>query len=201
MGNLLRKPLIFRSFILTLFSFQAAFAQSPVLKAFIPDQIGIQYAGSIGYASIGIGYNFFRERSALSFYYGYVPESKGGELHIGIVKFDYKPFNIPIGHQLIFQPLNPVVFLSYTFGGNFGFRFNPDQYAKGYYFWSPALREHLGLSSELKILGDGSSRIKSISLYAEANTNDLYLISWYNNRTKFPVTDIFHLGFGIKMNF
>jgi len=201
MGILLRKRLIFKAVTILLFSYQVSFAQSSFIKALRPDQIGIQYAGSIGYYSLGVGYNLLKEKSTLSFHYGYVPEVKGGELHIGTVKFDYKPFAIPIGKQLIFHPFNPVVFLSYTFGENFGLTFDRDQYAKGYYFWSPALREHLGASSELKILGDKSSRIKSISLYTEANTNDLYLISWYNNKGRVPFLDIFHLGFGVKMNF
>jgi hypothetical protein len=201
MENLLQRLLIFKTTILLLFGFQTAFAQHGLPKALIPDFVGVQYAGSIGYMSIHTGYNFFKDKTALSFHYGYVPEVKGGELHISAIKFEYKPFNIKLGNKLVLQPLNPVVFLSYTFGKNFGLSFDRDQYAKGYYFWSPALREHLGLSSELKILGDKSSKIKSISIYTEANTNDLYMISWFENRTTTPIYEIFHLGFGVRMNF
>jgi hypothetical protein len=200
MENLPRKPLIF-SFLLFLFTQQTAFSQNKLLKALVPDQIGIQYAGSIGYASLGIGYNLFGEKTTLSFHYGYVPEVKGGELHIAAVKFEYKPFAIAIGKGLIFHPLNPVIFASYTVGKNFAFKFDRDQYADDYYFWSPALRGHLGFSSELKILGDGTSKIKSVSLYTETNTNDLYMVSWYANRTSIPIYKIFHLGFGVRMNF
>lgn len=176
-------------------------AQEKFLKSITPDNIGMQYAGSIGYMSLGVGYNLFKEKTNLSFHYGYVPEIKGGELHIAAVKFEYKPFAIKISDKLIFHPLNPVIFASYTFGKNFGFKFDRDIYAKGYYFWSPALREHLGLSSEIKILGDKSSKIKSISLYAEANTNDLYMVSWFENRTTTPLHYIFQMGFGVRMNF
>jgi hypothetical protein len=175
--------------------------QAKFVKALIPDQAIIQYAGSIGYLSAGLGYNFFKERSVLSFHYGIVPVNKGGELNIVAVKFDYRPFSIKIGDHLLFHPVNPVIFLSYTLGNDFRFRFNQDQYTKGYYFWSPALREHLGVSSELKLLGDNSSKIKSISIYAEANTNDLYMVSWYANRTSTPIYKIFHTGFGLKINF
>jgi len=201
MENSLRKPLLFNLSFLLLFSFQSALSQTPFVKAIIPDQANIQYAGSIGYMSIGMGYNLFKEKAALSFHYGYVPEVKGGELHITAIKFEYKPWAIRIKDKLIFHPINPVLFLSYTLGKNFGFSFDSDQYAKGYYFWSPALREHLGISSELKILGDRSSRIKAISLYTEANTTDLYMISWFENRTSTPIYEIFHLGFGMRMYF
>ena len=202
MEHSLRKPLNFKlSLLALLLSFQTAFSQHSFTKALVPDQIGVQYAGSIGFMSLGLGYNLFKEKSTLSFHYGYVPEIKGGELHIGAIKFDYKPFAIPIGKKLIFHPINPALFVSYTFGKQFGLKFDRDQYEKGYYFWSPALREHIALSSELKILGDKSSKIKSVSLYTEANTNDLYLISWFENRTSTPIQDIFHLGFGVKMYF
>jgi hypothetical protein len=186
-------------FILPLLSL-STFAQRTFKQRITPRHVGIQYAGSIGYASVGFGYDLFN-KTELSFHYGYVPEVKGGELHIVALKFQYKPFNIRLNKGLVFHPINPVVFASYTMARNFSFEFDADQYPKGYYFWSPALREHLGLSTELEILGDKSSKIKSISLYTEANTNDLYMVSWYENRTTTPVTKIFRLGFGIKMNF
>lgn len=199
MANFPHKQLLF-SFLL-LFSFQYTKAQESKRSVLLPDHLDLQYAGSIGYASVGFGYNMFKEKASLSFHYGYVPEVKGGELHIAAIKFEYKPIAIRIKNKLTFYPINPGIFLSYNFGKNLDFRFNPDQYAKGYYFWSPALREHLSFSSELKILGDGSSKIKSISIYAEANANDLYLISWYENRTTTPIFDIFKLGYGIRMYF
>jgi len=201
MANLLRTLLLFNILPLLLCSVQTARAQSKLINTLIPDQLIMQYAGSIGYISGGIGYNLWKEKSTLSFHFGYVPKNKGGELDIAAIKLDYKPFTIHIGDQLIFHPINPVAFLSYTFGQEFGFEFDSQVYDKGYYFWSPALREHLGLTSELKILGDGSSKIKSISLYVETNTNDLYAINWYHDKKGIPFTDIFRLGFGLKMNF
>jgi len=201
MNNLPRKPLIFKFSFFLLIGLQTAVGQTSFVKAIVPDQVNLQYAGSIGYMSIGAGYNLFNEKAALSFHYGYVPEVKGGELHITAVKFEYKPFAIRIKDKLVFHPVNPVIFASYTMGKNFGLSFDRNQYAKGYYFWSPALREHIGITSELKILGDRSSKIKAISIYTEANTNDLYLISWYANRTSTPFYEIFHLGFGMRMYF
>jgi hypothetical protein len=198
--HLVQRLLIFKVFLLILLT-NGAYAQEKLIRTLTPDQVVIQYAGSIGYFSLGAGYNFFKDKSTLSFHYGHVPENKGGTLNIAAVKFDYKPFSIVINDKITFLPVNPVFFLSYTFGKDFGLRFNRDQYAKGYYFWSPALREHLGLNSEVRLLGDKSSKIKSVSIYAEANTNDLYMISWYENRTTTPIYEIFHLGFGVKLNF
>lgn len=202
MLNLLPKLLHFNVTLLFLFlTTLSVQGQQKIIKALVPDQAIIQYAGSIGYVSAGVGYNFFKERSALSFHYGHVPVNKGGELNILAVKFDYKTFAIKLGNDVVFYPVNPVIFFSYTLGNDFGLKFDSDKYDNGYYFWSPALRGHLGFNSEIKLLGDKSSKIKSVSVFAEANTNDLYMVSWYENRTSTPIYNIFHLGFGLKLNF
>lgn len=161
----------------------------------------MQYGGSIGYLSGGLGYHFFKEKVATSLHYGYVPESKGGALNILTTKFEYKPFKIKIGNSLIFHPINPGTFLSYTLGRNFDKKFDPNQYPDGYYWWSTAMKIHLSFGTELKILGDRSSKIKSVSLYAETNTNDLYAISWFENRTTTPINRIFFMGYGLRIYF
>lgn len=194
-----RIPLIFS---LLLLNSNFAFAQNPILKALKPDHVNLQYAGSIGYMSIGVGYNFFNEKTALSLHYGFVPESKGGNLNILTTKFEYKPFNINlIKDKLVLKPINLVMFVSYTLGRNFDKKFDPNQYPDGYYFWSTAIKIHAGISSELKFIGDKNSVIKAVSLYAESNTNDLYLISWFENRTTTPFANMFHLGYGIRLHF
>lgn len=189
------------SILLTIFFSLTSFAQSKFWKSLIPDQAGLQYAGSIGFISAGAGYDLLNEKAALNFNVGYIPESLGGELTIISVKFQYKPFNIPIGDKIIIQPFNPVFFPSYTLGQNFDFKFEKPKYQEGYYFWSSALRLHLGASTEVKILNKPDAKIKALSLYAEANTNDLYLLSWFQNRTYTPFYRMFKMGYGVKMHF
>lgn len=203
MDKLLRKKSIFSFFItLTFICFaNKTVAQSAFVKVITPDQLSLQYAGSIGYFSVGAGYHLFKEKTTLSFHYGYVPESKGGELNILAIKYQYRPFNINIKDVVVIQPFNPVFFASYTLGKNFDYEFTKPRYQKGYYFWSSALRLHLGASSEVKIMGDPKGKIKSVSLFAEANTNDLYAISWFENRTSTPFYKMFKLGYGVRMNF
>ncbi|MNK00480.1 hypothetical protein D3C87_182650 [compost metagenome] len=176
------------------------FSQHKIIKALTPDFINMQYGGSIGYASGGIGYFFFNEKTTASVNYGFVPKSKGGPINILSTKFDYKPFNIKLNKDLIWQPINPVVFMSYTLGRNFDKKFDPNQYPEGYYWWSTALKGHLGFSTELKILGSDKSAIKAVSIYAETNTNDLYAVSWFENRTTTPITRIFFMGYGVRLH-
>lgn len=199
MDKLVLRKLIFS--VLLLLPTLGSTAQSRFWSKLKPDQANLQYAGSIGFVSMGAGYDLFHEKAELSFHLGYVPESLGGELTIVAIKFHYKPFTIKAGDKFIIQPFNPVFFPSYTLGQNFDFKFEKPQYRKGYYFWSSALRLHLGASADVKILTSPNSKIKWIGLYAETNTNDLYLLSWFKNRTSTPFYKIFKLGYGVKMGF
>lgn len=189
------------SVFVMLFLGKISFAQNKFLNTITPNHINLQYAGSIGFLSLGAGYDLFNEKAELSFHVGYVPESLGGELTMAAIKFHYKPFNIPVGDKILIKPFNPVFFPSYTIGENFDLQFDAPQYRKGYYFWSSALRLHLGASTEIKLLSKPNSKIKDVSIYAEANTNDLYAISWFRNRTSSPFYKIFRLGYGIKVHF
>lgn len=178
-------------------------SQSQFMKSFIPDFVGLQYAGSIGYISGSAGYHFFGDRTNLNVNYGYIPQNKGGEMHIVAAKFEYKPFSIRVKDNIIIHPINPSVFLSYTFDKKLDFNFDTDQYPKGYYFWSEAFRKHVAFSTEVKLLNakKTAAKINAVSLYMEANTNDLYLISWFENRTSIPFTDIFKFGYGVRVYF
>ena len=179
----------------------SAYSQHSFLDRIAPDQVNLQYAGSIGYFSGGIGYNLWKEKATISAHYGYVPENKGGWMSIFTAKFEYKPFAINIKDKITIHPFNPVFFPSYTSGDNFDYQFERGQYRKGYYFWSSALRIHLGAGTEVKILNHKNAAFKSVSIYAEANTNDLYAISWFENRTTIPFYGMFRLGYGVRLNF
>ena len=195
----MRKKLIFSILLAVLSS--ATFAQRRFFKVIEPDHVNLQYAGSIGFLSAGAGYDLFNEKAELSFHIGFVPQNMGGDLTIAAVKFHYKPFKIPVGNKILIKPFNPVFFPSYTFGDNFDFKFEKPQYRNGYYFWSSALRLHIGASTEVKLLSKPTSKIKDLSIYAEANTNDLYAISWFPNRTSVPFYKMFRLGYGVKVHF
>lgn len=193
----LKPTLLLFSLLITPFF---TFAQKNTLvKQLIPDYINLQYGGSIGYFSAGVGYYFLNEKTTVSLHYGFVPKSKGGPINILTPKFAYRPFEIKINENLRWQPINPTIFVSYTLGRNFDKEFDPNQYPDGYYWWSTALKAHLGFSTEVKVLGNPKAAIKAVSLYAETNTNDLYAVSWFENRTTTPITRIFFMGYGVRL--
>lgn len=174
-------------------------------KFLIPEDAIIQYAGSIGYLSVGAGYELFgNKRGNLDINYGFVPESKGGALHILTAKFAYRPFMINIGNFAKIYPFNPGIFIRYTLNNNLGFNFDTVQYPKGYYYFSEAARPHLSFSNEFQLIkGKVLERtgLKALSIYSEFNTNDYYLVNYFQNTTALSVTDIFKLGIGIRAKF
>lgn len=179
------------------------FAQK--LKSLIPDAATVQFAGSIGFISVGAGYELFHnKRGNLDFNYGYVPASKGGTLHIITTKFAYRPFEIRIKDIAKFYPVNPGLFVSYTINKDLPIKFSRSQYENGYYWWSPAIRPHLSFSSEVEFDTEkdwDKSEIKSISIYAEVNTNDYYAINYIHNPNSLSIGDIFQVGLGLRVKF
>ncbi|WP_256005969.1 hypothetical protein [Pedobacter deserti] len=180
-------------------------AQAQIFKALIPDEAIAQYAGSIGYFSAGAGYDIFaNKKGRLDFHYGYVPQNKGGKLNIATVKFAYKPWEIGIGKTTKFYPLNPGIFLSYTFHKELSFNFDTEQYPKDYYYWSEALRPHLSVSTEVDISTAKlfkTNTIKKLGVYIEANTNDYYLVNYFQNMSALTITDVFQLGLGLRVRY
>lgn len=171
----------------------------------VPDAVIVQHAGSIGYLSLGAGYDIFsNQRGSIDILYGYVPRTKGGKLDIVTAKFAYRPFVMRVRDIAVIHPINPGAFFSYTLDRNLSFSWDREQYGKGYYGWSEAFRSHLSLSSEVEVKGEklfGDEKIKAVVLYAEFNAADLYLVSWVLNLKELSVTEVFKFGVGVRLKF
>lgn len=171
----------------------------------IPDELILQHAGSIGYVSVGAGYKLFKnERGNLDILYGYVPASKGGELHIITTKFAYKPFVIQVKKLGKIYPFNPGLFITYTAHSDLQLKFSKDNWPKGYYFWSEAIRPHLSFSNEIELTEPKfikAAGLKSLSVYSEFNSNEWYLVNYFQNVPEVSFKDVFKLGIGVRMRF
>jgi hypothetical protein len=168
-----------------------------------PPAVVSQYAGSTGFGSVGAGYDLFAGNGSLDLLYGYVPPSKGGSIHIGTIKFAYRPVHLPIGRFIDLRPVNPGLFITYHFGKEYNLTWDNDYYPKGYYWWSPAARIHLSLSSEVlfKYRRGVSADKKRAAIYTEFNTNDLYAVSWWLNKKTISFLDIVKMGIGVRIYF
>lgn len=182
-------------FLVTLFDTGIGWSQR---SGALPDFATLQYAGSIGYVSGGLGYNLSK-RASVSLHYGYVPENRGGKLNIVAAKLLFNTYSLRISDNLLFEPLRAGAMMSYHFGREFGSRW-PHRYPDGYYWWKTSVRAHLVTQTSLTIRLKNKG-IHSLTGYIDLNTNELYLISYIQNRHSLSFRDIIKVGYGVRANF
>jgi len=165
---------------------------------FLPDYLKLQYAGGIGFMSLGAGYTYFHQRLDVSIFYGVVPEGMSIQtLHSISIQLTgkflrYKVKNIEI------LPLNFGWYVHHTFGHEFWVTL-PDKYVKGYYWWSPGRTAGIFLGGEIrtKLLGSRTPA-SGTAFYVRAGSRGLYIASKFGNHS-IPMKDIIELGFGVAI--
>ncbi len=168
----------------------------------IPRYEKIQYAGSMGLLSIGMGWDYGRKKQWESdLLFGYLPRFDGEHGHMTItLKENYIPWKLNVGRsRWMAEPFTVSLYMNKIFGDEFWTR-EPDKYPDGYYGLATNLRFNLafGQRIDFKIKPVGLS--SRMTLYYELGTNDLYIISYFCNKyLKF--SDIFNLSLGIKFQF
>lgn len=169
-------------------------------KDYIPDYIAVQYAGSTGWMGIGAGYDILKQHARVGIQYGFVPEEKGGKLHILSNSFFFKPFVLHSAGRVDFNPLDVGVKTSYHFGDQFYLNW-PSRFPDGYYWWKSALRIHLATETSLTFKLKNTGRAKSVTTYLELNSSDLYMISYVQNFRSLSIPDIVKAGVGLRVGF
>jgi hypothetical protein len=166
----------------------------------IPDHAKLQFAGNIGFFSLGLGYASRRETWEGDLYYGYVPESVGGlTIHSMTLKstwFPIHPFNRK-NFQL--KPLSLGLLVNYTFGKQY-FGFTPENYPYDYYGFPTSL--HVGAFAGGQVnLNHGGRIFKSTGIYYEVGTIDRQLLSYINNTGSLRPGNVLSLALGLKTGF
>lgn len=160
---------------------------------FIPDHIKVQYAGLIGFMSVGAGYDFSKRYDA-TLLYGVLSNDLGGSsvrVHTLSLKNSWD----------LFRPgflgnVTPKAGVSLNWGNtNNTFRRLPDHYPEKYYFQNKLhLAPFWGAEWHLRLPGD--RMFKSIGVFAEMSTLDAYVLELF--RTKYVTIDkIWNLALGI----
>lgn len=173
------------------------FSQNWLGRTFPKSAVNLQYAGSTGFATAGFFKVSRRDKIELGILYGYLPASLGGGNHSLSLKLLYNPFQFLVTKRIQLEPLQLGSFICQNFNEDLGLSWGPE-YEKGYYWWTRSLRFHLFAGGQVscKI---STKHIDRISAYFEANTNDLYLYSYFPNRKTMHLSDIFFFGTGVKM--
>ena len=192
---------IFTLFV-ALFFFYNAFSQDSTLvkdKAwFIPDYVKTQFAGNIGFLSVGFGYKFLNNHLYSELLYGYVPVSisKAGKIHTITIKNTFSVFTKKVNKFA----LSPITGFTASFEtGNNSFLKLPDKYPEGYY-GTNAFHFTLFIGALVHKDFTNSKIINGIDLYFELGTVDTYL--WYAIISKeVKVNKIFSSAIGVNLYF
>jgi len=163
----------------------------------LPDHAKLQYAGGIGFLSVGAGYATKNNKLHGDLYYGYIPASVGGlHIHALTAKATWFPLkNIEhSGFQL--RPLSAGVLVNYTFGKQY-FGFTPENYPYDYYKFPTAIHAGVFIGGQVNRQLHKQRGIKRVGLYYELGTYDVELISYIGNRKALSVSDILNLGIGL----
>ena len=169
----------------------------------IPRYQKIQYAGSMGLISIGVGWDYGKKKQwETDLLLGYLPKFQGSSGHVTItLKENYIPWKINVtkSERWKFEPFTASFYINKIFGDEFWTR-EPEKYPDGYYGLATNLRFNLAFGQRVhfKIKPIGLS--EHLTLFYEFGTNDLYIISYFTNRY-LHFSDIFNLSLGIKLQF
>ena len=165
----------------------------------LPDHYKVQFAGNIGFLSVGAGYMNKSQKLETDIFAGFVPKSIGGDHIISTtVKLTYLPWYIHSGEKYTIVPFTIGSYLSYSFGSQFD-TLLPNQYPEGYYWWATSLRFGAFMGGKIQRSTSGKGLFKSVDVYYELGTYDLLFISYVQNMDALSVPDIFSLALGVKM--
>lgn len=169
----------------------------------IPTHGKIQYAGNMGFLSFGTGWDYGkRNQWETDLFFGFIPKYSSDHTKITFtLKQNYLPWSIDVTPKLAIIPFTCGLYFNTVFGEEFWVK-EPERYPAGYYGFSSKIRSHVYIGQQILLDINPNQRhfAKSIALFYELSTCDLYLISAVTNRYLRP-RDYLSLSFGIKLQF
>ena len=168
----------------------------------IPTQFIMQYAGNMGFMSIGIGWDYGKHKQwETNLMFGYLPKisSHRGKLTMTL-KENYLPWSMYLKQGWMLEPLSCGLYLNTVFGSEFWDN-QPSRYPDKYYEpLNTKGRIHVFLGQRITKIIPANKRkfLKSISAFYEVSACDLYLRLLVMEK-KVRLQDIMCLSVGIKM--
>lgn len=170
--------------------------------ALIPTQFVVQNAGNMGAFSAGVGWNYGKRKQwETDLLIGLIPKHHSTRVKTTMtLKENYLPWSIDLKHGWSIEPLQASVYLNTVFGHEF-WKSQPDRYPDKYYeFMSTKFRLNVAVGQRLTLQIPSARRraAKSISLFYEVSTCDLYMRSKFIDHTV-PWKDMLGLSIGLKL--
>lgn len=167
----------------------------------IPTQHILQFAGNMGIASIGVGWDYGRRRQwETHLLFGLIPKYDSRRTKVTMtLKQNYIPWSTYIKGGWTFEPLECGLYFNTVFGDEFWAK-QPAKYGSGYYPFSTKFRPNVFIGQRITKLVPNSRRryIKSVTMFYELSTCDIYFMKFYRNGEA-EFWDVFGLSLGLKL--
>lgn len=165
----------------------------------VPSHYVLQYAGSIGLLSAGVGWHYGRDHWETEMLLGFVPRYNSSSAKMTFtLRQRYIPWHVPIGRRWVIEPLTTGLFFSSIFSHHF-WAHEPSRYPGSYYGFLTKIRANIFVGERVKFNIPQRHRylVKSVSLYYELSTSDLYIVTAATNR-RIRLGDILSLALGAR---
>lgn len=166
----------------------------------IPKYQNVQYAGSMGLFSLGVGWDYGRKKQWESeFMFGLIPRFSSNKAKVTFtLKQNYAPWEVSLGGKWWLEPLVTGLYMNTVLSDEFWVK-EPERYPSNYYKFSTRIRFHVFEGQRVAIDLGPHSPFRRITMFYELSTCDLYLISKATNKYV-KVWDILSLSFGVKLH-
>jgi hypothetical protein len=169
-------------------------AQDEIKRNRLPHHIKIQYAGGIGFISVGVGWTNKKNKWEADLYYGYLPRSIGGvTIHSASAKFSWIPYHLVIKNGCRFEPLIAGLVFNYNFGKQF-YGFDPENYPYKYYSFPTAINMAIFLGSRFDM-----NKPAWLSFYYEILGFDRDIVSLVSNPNSLHPGNILTVAIGARI--
>jgi hypothetical protein len=167
----------------------------------IPSHTKIQYAGGMGLLSIGAGWDYGKNNQwETDVFFGILPKYSTDKTKVTFtLKQNFIPWKKHFNEHFSLDPLACGLYVNTIFDGDFWVS-EPDKYPSNYYSFSTKMRFSIYVGQRLTYKIPENKRFfsKSVTVFYELSTNDLYMVSAFTNSYLKP-KDYLRLSFGLKM--
>ncbi len=169
-------------------------------NSLIPKYQNLQFAGSIGLLSAGMGWDYGRQRQwETEFMFGFVPGFSSNKTKVTLtLKQNYVPWEVSLGKNWVLEPLETGLFVNTVLASDFWVK-EPEKYPNNYYKFSTRVRFHAFLGQRIALNMKENFPFRRITVYYELSTCDLYLISKFTNQYV-KMVDIVSLSYVLKFH-
>ncbi|WP_156032884.1 hypothetical protein [Prevotella sp. 10(H)] len=167
----------------------------------IPSYTKIQYAGGMGLISLGTGWDYGKNNQwETDVFLGFLPKYSTKRSKITFtLKQNFIPWKKNLNKKFSIDPLATGLYINTILDGDFWIS-EPEKYPSGYYSFSTKMRFNIYVGQRItyNIPDDRRFFAKSLTLFYEISSSDLYIVSAFTNSYLKP-TDYLKLSFGLKV--